>query len=29
VSRERFRREFGRDVRISQVCTYCEIPRRP
>jgi hypothetical protein len=28
VSTERFRREFGRDVHISQVCTYCEIPRR-
>jgi hypothetical protein len=29
VSRERFRREFGTDVRISQVCTYGEIPQRP
>jgi hypothetical protein len=28
VSRERFRREFGKDVRISQVCTYSEIPLR-
>jgi hypothetical protein len=29
VSRERFRREFGTDVRIPQVCTYGEIPQTP